>query len=229
MGHGSLLPPLVTWYWPNTLRRYEQSPRSIRSDQRLGSLQRERETTDPYKSSSQRPPWKALKPPSPTAKIACVHMWGGDALLRADFSGPETAERECPISLSRTLLESNWISDESAEEETLSGKRQESGCSRRKTIREWEAGDSTFWMSFPLKDGAPRDAWQDKQYLREGYSFLPPLKFHISSDASHPFICWSGLTLLFSRFFSLPLRLYCVPDDISDSLTAALNLPLLSS
>lgn len=87
---------------------------------------------------------------------------------------PRSVERVSHFSC-RTLLESNWILDESAAEETLSG-RGGSGCLRKKTIKEWEAGDSTFRMSFSLKNGTLWDAWQDKlsiwDFLREDYFFF---------------------------------------------------------
>lgn len=97
------------------------------------------------------------------AEIARVRTREEDAFLGAN-SEPPRASSEWPISLAETLLESNWILDESAEEETLSG-RGESECLRKKTIKGWEAGDSTFRMSFSLKNGARWDAWQDKLSL----------------------------------------------------------------
>lgn len=102
---------------------------------------------------------KAAQPQSP---IAWSCLWER-AMHSSGLTWSPTSAESAPF-LFWTLLKSNWILDESTEEETLSG-RGESGCLRKKTIKEWKAGDSTFWMSFFLKDDALWDAWQDKLSL----------------------------------------------------------------
>lgn len=103
------------------------------------------EHIDKWYKSSQYPPGELLskaKPQLSTAKIACVRMWVGDAFLGANFE-PRECWESGPFLLLNPPLKSNWILDESAEKETLS-ERGESGCLRKKTIKEWEAGDGTF-------------------------------------------------------------------------------------